>query len=898
MSHLGTAPPLIGSKLRAPRPNPHHIPRQRLLDQLAGHADRPLTLLCAPAGSGKSSLLCDWVATTNIPCAWVSLDERDNEPVVFLNYVLAAIQLSVPGVNLETRDLLKAPETPPLETLAISLSNDLDRISTDFLLVLDDYHVITNPQIDALLLQLLRHPPQSVHLIVATRSEPPWPLAQFRARDQMAELRFADLQFTVEEMNAFVRKALGDAIDEDLIAIMQKESEGWGAGLQLMTLVARQEGGNSHAWRQLGATDNIGAYLFGEVLAQQPAHIQDRLLQMSILPRFSASLCEAVLDRSGNTDDPKAWGKPFLAHLERLNLFIIALDVRHEYFRFHHLFQQFLRERLSERTAPERIAALHHRASDWFEAHGFTEEAIDHALAAGDGSAAAELVARHRHDLYNQEQFARLSLWLRLLPLDVKQHQPELLLAEALLSTINWRFTEATVFLNRAEDELAKTDLEQSRARVAAGELAILRARINLWEGNAETLLSNTQRALELLPIDSYHLQGLAHHAITAAYWLLGDSYGAQTYVAGPLAAVSPQLPMYATLLQTQGFLHWMNGDLPLLLDLANRLLTTSHDLDLPDQKALAHFFLGIAHFAQNALTVAEQELTAAFAARFNLRLMWWCQAAGMLALTYQALGQTERARETLAQANDFLLERKAVRLLPNLGAFQAELDRLQGNLADASAWAAWVEPGPMTLAITAVDPRLTQARIFLSQERVTGTAQASALLAELRAFYERVPSRRMMMEIEALTVLRDERLGQHEEALENLQRLVLLTEPIRWVRLFVDLGETMAQLLSELAMRRVAPHTIQRILDGFRACGSISAPDQPIEQAELLTLRERQIMAFLRANLSNKEIAERLYIAPSTVKRHTLSIYRKLGVNDRREAVVRARDLGLVPAE
>jgi LuxR family maltose regulon positive regulatory protein len=350
-------------------------------------------------------------------------------------------------------------------------------------------------------------------------------------------------------------------------------------------------------------------------------------------------------------------------------------------------------------------------------------------------------------------------------------------------------------------------------------------------------------------------------------------------------------------LLQTQGFLSWIDGDFPGLQVSARRLLAVSQDFGLPDQEALARYFLGVVHVTRNELEAARDELTAAFTARFNLRLLWWCQAAGALALTHQALGQPEQAQETLSQAHDFILERHAIRVLPNLGAFQAELDRRQGSLAEASAWAAQVEPAPLTWSLEALDPRLVQARVFLSQERDSGTEHAAALLAELRAFCHRVPNRRLLTEVEALEVLLLERRGEHEAALELLQRLVLAAEATSWVRLFVDLGEPMAQLLAKLASRRVAPHAIGRILDAFPARQGAATLGQQSGMAEPLSTRELQILTLLEERNSNKEIAAQLYIAPSTVKRHTLSIYRKLGINDRREAVARATELGLLHA-
>jgi len=348
--------------------------------------------------------------------------------------------------------------------------------------------------------------------------------------------------------------------------------------------------------------------------------------------------------------------------------------------------------------------------------------------------------------------------------------------------------------------------------------------------------------------------------------------------------------------LQAQGFLSWLDGDLTSLEQTAERLLRVSNELDLADQVALAHYFLGVVHYARNDLAAAAHHLTLAVAARFTMRLLWWSQAAGVLALTLQVSEHPEQARHMLDAAHAVLLERHALRILPNLGAYQAELDRLQGRLADASAWAVQVEPGPLTWVLVALDPRVAQVRVFLAEEPATRLDRAAALLAEVRAFCHRVQNPRLLMEIDALDALLADRRGQRELALETLAQAVLAAESAGWVRLFVDLGDPMARLLEQLAARRVVPHTIARILDAFPARHRApSLPEQP-GLTEPLSERELEILALLEARDSNKEIATQLFIAPSTVKRHTLNIYRKLEVNDRREAVTRARELGLLP--
>lgn len=893
MIQVQTAPSILTSKLHPPRLSAHYISRPRLIERLRHFADRPLILMCATAGSGKSSLLTEWLAMTELPFAWLSIDEHDNDLVTFVTYVLAAIRTRVPNANLQTRALLQAVPPPSPALLAASLGHDLGQLGNDVVLVLDDYHVIANPEIDRILCQLLLQSSRSLRLVVACRTEPSWPLATLRERALVGELRYADLQFTKLESEAFLRRAIGDALDLAQIDVLHEESEGWAAGLKLLSLVAGRDDDRSHNWRQLTTWEDFTTSLFSEAVEDLPDDVKALLLDLSILNRFSASLGAAVCGGVEHDVESEALTRAMLSDIEQRNLFLVALDAQGEFYQFHHLFQRFLLDWLRARTSPEYIATLHRRASGWFARHGLIEEAFDHALAGGDEIFAADLVAQHRHDLYNHEQFSRLARVLDRLPETVKEHNPELLLVEARIATLNWRFTEAEVFLARAENELTNNRITTPRAEIARGEFAVLRGILDLWAGNALQLLSGLQSALRLLPQDSSHLRGLAHMGVAAAYWQLGEPSTATTYLTKILAETRPESPMYATLLQARAFLQWVDGDLTNLQGTAQRLLDLSRRLELPDQTGLAHYFLGIVHYARDELEAARADLSEAVAARFNMRLLWWSQAAGVLALTRHALGEDQEARQTLAEAHDFLLERHALRILPNLGAFQADLDRQQCRLAEAGAWVAGVEPGPLTWPLGAMEPRVAQALILLGQERESSIDRAAMLITELRAFCQRVPNRRLAMEVEAVGALLADRQNNREAALDILQGLILEAEPEGRVRLFVDCGPPMERLLRQLAVRRTAPHALTRVLSAFPSQRRL--PQRP-DQVEPFTERELDILELLKERASNREIAERLFIAPSTVKRHTLNIFRKMEVSDRRQAVARAIELGLLP--
>ena len=885
---------IVRSKLTRPRLSPRHVPRSRLVDRLELRRDRRLTLVCAPAGSGKSTLLSEWVSISVRPSAWVSLDEHDADPGVFVSYLLAAVGGLFPGLAFETADLLRAAVPPPPEALAASLANDLDRVADDYLLLLDDYHLVAGPEIDALLTALLRHPPGGLHLAVTSREEPAWPLAAYRAKGDLQEVRFDDLRLTDEESARFLRASLPEVASDELVAAVQSEADGWAAGVQLLALAIEGAGDDRAALlASLGQHGSIHDYLLAEVLGRLPAVDQERLLRLSVVRRFDVALCEELCRGIAGGEAP-GWGERFLRDLRERNPFVIGLDPQQRVFAFHHLMRRFLLDRLAQLHGERAVRDLSRRASAWLAARGAVDEAFDLALAAGDAAMAGALVADHRHDLYNREDFGRLAQWLGRLPAEVRGSNPELLLASARIATVNCQYPEAAALLDRADDLMAGADLSPEDVTVAAGEWFALRGVLDFWRGDGETLMRHALRAQELLPEHCAHLRGMLHIGIASAHLFLGRPDDAAAYLAAHLARTPPDASPYASLLQMQCHLAWADGRLTELEATARRLLAVTDDLALPDQHALAEHFLGCVRWSRNDLPAARDHFSAAVDARFTMRLNWWCHACGGLALTLRALGSPDEAARVLADARDFLLDRQAIGLTALIDAYDGELARLQGR-DDAASVVDRVASARTVLALGIVDPPLARARALLLGDEFDAAATDDAL-AVLRACREGIGGRRLEREIEALEVLAAHRRGEHDLALDRLDRLVVDAAAERGVRLFVDLGEPMLQLLRRLAARPHAARGVSHLIAAFAPAGR-AASDFQAGLPEPLSDRELEVLAALAGHKSNKEIADDLYIAPSTVKRHTLNIYRKLDVGDRRSAVRKADQLGLLAA-
>ena len=420
------------TKLQRPRVGRGLVPRLRLLEQL--NTPHSLTFILAPAGYGKTTLLSTWLETCGVPNAWLSLDEHDNDLAVFVTGLAEALHGVLPAVVDNTLAVLNGMTLPPPEVLTHSLLNDLAAIQQDFILVLDDYHVIHNQAIHDLLLELVSHPPRSLHLVIASRHDPPLPLARLRALGHVVELRAPELRLTLEEAALFLREVMALPVDEQTIALLAAKTEGWPAGLRLAALSMRQRRTSGViAADALGSNRYVMDYLLAEVLSQLPISVQDFLIKTSFLDQLSGPLCEAVtgmVDRMFN-------GQPILEWLDRADLFVVPVDEQRHWYRCHHLFRQLLRHRLEEMQGPAEIAALRLRASAWFADNGYLDEALQHALAANDMAAAVQIVAQHRHELMNQAQWQRLDRWLHLFPREVIDEQPHLLLIEVWLKFIH-----------------------------------------------------------------------------------------------------------------------------------------------------------------------------------------------------------------------------------------------------------------------------------------------------------------------------------------------------------------------------------------------------------------------------------------------------------------------------
>ena len=892
--------PLIQTKMHRPALPVDLVPRPSLTEWLDRHRQRPLTLISAPAGYGKSTLVSALLEQYDYPSAWVSLDEYDNDLFTFLAYFIAAIQTIHPESCRATAALLQASKPPPDRVIASTLLNDLNLIEQPFVIVLDDYHVIREESIHNLLNALLRYPAQSLHLVLATRIDPSLDLINLRVRGKVTEIRAQELRFTVKETSLLLQNMLNTSVDEETATSLELQTEGWVTGLRLAAMTMRHQVGVDLIKGELSANNRyVSDYLMSELLDSQVKVFSDWLLKSSIMERFCAGLLESVLGSEVESEVLIINGEVFLQWLETSNMFVIPLDDQGEWFRYHHLFRDFLQRQLANRYNETEITALHNRASAWFAEHGLIEETLQHALVAGDTARAVDLVARHRHDLINAQQWHRLRLWINLFPPRLVEEDIQLLITKAWISHNRTNISELEAALNQAEPLLSQQSPEPFTTKLLQAEIDTLRFDLYQRKGEVKNIIPAALRAVDTFPHEWFSARRLALFYLSLAYQVNGDSDQAYQVIHESIDTdTSSSGAFRSRLLVVLCFLHWVNARLPALGKIAKQYLKLSIKHNLHEGIAFANYFLGCFHYHRNDLGKAETYLYAAVSdyrianARNNI------QSACALALTYHALGKNDKAHEIVAATADFIYETDILEYLPVIEAAQAELALRQGRYAEAATWAHSYDPYPFPFLIRFFIPQLTYAKVLLALYNENNLEQISDLLFRLQEHVERLNNTRFMIDVLALQALLKYAQGDQAAALEKLEGAVRLAEPGGWIRPFVDLGPKMASLLYRLQNQDLAQGYISQILDAFPGTETSALSVSRVNLVEPLTEREMEILGLLAQQLSNKEIAAQLVISKGTVKQHTHNIYRKLNVNTRWQAVTEANALGILPSD
>ena len=924
MTTAALPPTLLNTKLFIPPSRPDSVPRPRLYDLVERGLRGKLTLVAAPAGFGKSSLVSAWRAAKPdpAPIGWVSLDDTDNDPLRFWSYVLAALEGISPGTAAPAIAVLQSPQPPAIDSVLTSVLNAVSAVGDeggDLVIVLDDYHVITVPTIHEALARFVDYLPPRLHVAMLTRADPPLPLARLRASGQLVELRAEDLRFTIDEVALLLERALGAALSRDEVAALAERTEGWIAGLQLAALALRDRSDRGAFIRAFSGSNRfVMDYLVGEVLARQTAEDQGFLLRTAILDRMSGSLCDAVLaessDGAGSTH-----GSQRLAAFERASLFVVPLDDDRDWYRYHHLFAEVLRQRLAEEVPDSEVAGLHARASDWYERHGLLVEAMQHALVGEDWAQATRLLEQIGLQLVVGGQVQTVLGWLDRLP--EARSRPRLCITNALALLFADDLAGAEARVEDAE-RCVGPDTAQAEARAIRGLAAAIRANIAQYTGDIAACVAFGEDVLRLLPEQEVIARTTADLHVAKAFRVSGDVTESMerraNAVVGPIRASGSLLGSMsaianvARLQRLQGRLRASAATYAEMLDLA-----AGSDALRGLHGSLAYYVgMGDLHREWNDLDTADAYLAEAMAMmprRSTADADDVAQGYLAVAGVQHARGDIARATATVNALNDEAHRRGFVpHLFSRAAAERARLAMAGGDLSTAVAWA---EASGLR-ADDPVDFRREAEYLILARASIARSDRGNAhfLIPPILGLLDRLlqdatAKARHASRIEILTVraLAQQARNEQGDAVESIAGALALAEPEGYVRRFVDEGPALEVVLRAARARGIAPRYIDHLLTAVPSTGRGPALAAPYnggadprhkfgdDGLEALSARELDVLRLIGSGRSNAEIAQSMGVAVSTVKTHVNSIFGKLQVSSRSEAIARARELRLL---
>jgi LuxR family maltose regulon positive regulatory protein len=875
--------PLLTTKLYVPPVRPELVSRTRLVEQLNGVLDRKLALVSAQAGFGKSTLVAEWLSRVEYPYAWLSLDGGDNDPVRFVTYLVAALQKVDEDIGQAALSLLGAPQLPPIESLATLLINDITATPGPFVLVLDDYHAIYAEWIHEAVEFLIVHQPRQLHLVLVTRQDPPLPLPRLRVRGQVVEVCERDLRFTEDEVAGLLNQALGLDLDTNTIAALEARTEGWIAGLQLAALSMQARTAERIAeFVELfrGSHRHVIDYLAEEVLAQQSPEIRNFLCQTSILGRLSAPLCDAVTGRRDS--------KELLRQVEQANLFLVPLDDQRQWYRYHHLFADFLRTELDADTQ----AALHRKASHWLAAHDLLPEAVEHAVASGDSDESARVVALASAEAFRAASLVTLEGWLDALPDEVVRGHCDLATFRGFVLFFTGRTTESAAYAEAAGRSLSLDASPSSR-----GRLLSLKAHHAMCTNRLAATIRLSEDALDCLDAGDAVFRNLTLNVLGQVLEMRGDvAAAADVYREAALGErrVGNQVGALVVLTNLVFALNEL-GRRREAVAICRQVVEEAESqsvrpLPVSEGMALAWSLLS---YEANQLEKAREQVVPALdlAEQANITdgILWGRQ---ILARVHLASGELSEARRVAQEGR-----RHAARLDVYAGkaawfsALEAQASLQEGDGGAASRWAEATSLSPSDTPLHWDElVYFTYVRLLLSQNRLE---DARTLLATMERSAQQGQRHRKLITIHLQQALVQQGLGHRKQAQDRIEKALHLAAPEDYRRAFLDEGQTIVDMIPRV--RTAAPEFVDQVLADAGATGFGQAVPRAQALVEPLSERELEILRLIAAGRSNPEIADLLYLSLNTIKWHVKNLYSKLNVGSRVEAMARAQELDLL---
>ncbi len=905
MSSATNALPLLRTKLSIPGSTTDIVSRERLTRLLDQSFELPITLVSAPAGYGKSVLVSQWARQQKTPVVWLSLDPGESDVSDFMAYFLEALEQQFPGGFPVTRSLLKLPETTKTPVIASHLLNELGSLEQPCTIILDDYHQISaESEVHQLLGWILEHPPENIHIVLVTRRDPPLPIHRYRALNQLLEIRLQELRFNVEETSQLLEADGSSGISEQGLLVLDREIEGWAVGLRLFEMATRNRKNPERLLSRIqGGLPHVREYLVKEVLSGLPHWIREYLLETSILDRMCPDLVRSAFEPDSVTRKDHS-ALDFFNYLKTSNLFLIDIDPFGEWCRYHHLFQSILSEQLQQEYSADEIRNMHARSAQWFEDAGLIDEAIKHHLAAGQEQEAGEAVVHGRTQTLENDEWFVMERWLRRLPETVIVLRPELLMIRGHLAHLGFDLQTIANCIRMIEENNADTTMTLEYQ----AELHYLKGVVSYWSGDVSKAVTQTGKSLQLTRREPgvilaemvlYHALGLqASDGLAAAMEFLNQR----------LKSSSANEPIMRTRQHAaRAFVHIMAARPDLVVEDTRQLQRCGESAGSLNAVGWAHYLRGLGLLQTMELeqslvsttSAAEQhELIEKVAAIDNFATQVLAEAlSGNMG---EALKFSERQRAFAERSNDSHCEAVAA-------SSRARLALLTDEPTLALAWAE-AEPevqSPTELFCWLEVPSITRARVLITAGHDAQIRSALESIRALKPEIQRLNNDCKYIELLVLEALALDRLGEEPAARESLTQAIGLALPGGWRRSFIEPGQPLQALLSQLRLTveeqkfvdSLVNFSTQRVADQAQAQIASATADnrETVHGLNELTNREMDILELLAERLHNKEIASRLFISLHTVKDHLKHIYQKLDVNNRREAVQRSLELGII---
>jgi LuxR family maltose regulon positive regulatory protein len=894
------ATPLLQTKLFIPQSRPGLVQRPRIIDKLNEGLQRGLTLISAPAGFGKSTILTEWVGAIGHQVTWLSIDDGDNDLKRFFVYFILAIQKINPSLGEDVLPVLQAADNPQTEHLLTILINDIAATDEEITLVLDDYHLIENQDIHNGLKFLIDHIPPNLHLVIASRVDPPIPLTRLRARDQITEIRSRDLRFNQTETETYLNEHMGLDLATEDISALHKRTEGWITGLHLAAL-SMQDRNDKHEFITAfsGGHHYIIDYLVSEVLSRQTPEIQKFLLQTSLLDRFCAPLCDAVLEMTASASN--------IQRLNQTNLFLISLDDERNWYRYHHLFANFLTQRLRE-TESEIIPTLHQRASNWLEQNRYFPEAVKHSLNGEDYQHAAQLIEQLGPDMMMQNEFDQLAQWLDAMPKKLVESVPWLCIIRAWMCDRWGQFDIGERFLQHAESavDMSTSSTPNEAERIVRGQISAIRALYALKSAQIPQSIQHSKQALDYIPMD-YFNRGVALFSLGWAKEAQGDLAGAiRVYEDGRSASLAVGNRILAQVIILQiGKVQFIQGHLHQAAETlreANQFKYERSNIKIPYASS-ASIGLAAIHREWNeldeALSYVQEGIEIGIASNVVDAIT---SGYASKALVHIARGDLDAAHQACNRAEEM------VRDTPNLEAetlSKTLASRIRLNLAKNQLSEASRKVHDAGLNVDSeienyLDiPHRILARVLIHSGRTNSASQelsdSHKMLAKVLKMTRSAGYSGEVIMTLVLQALAFEAQGIIDQSLNSLEKALVLAEPEGYIRTFIDEGAPMQALLQQVKTKGRLAAYVEMLLKAFDPQDTAVAPAIDQKLVEPLSQREIEVLRMLGTELTGPEIAGELVISLNTLRTHTKNIYAKLDVGKRRAAVRRAKELELI---